>query len=330
MVWLLYMTQRWGHHSAEGNKSSSITPMKVVYTEIFVSGSNVSFCVLVCVLVWDLWELYLFQHWASEKERHEKPHDVHKCKYTIRVIIVSERWEKCNVGFPLLWLGTLRRISHVHMYTFPATIHQKPFMQPGPFILCSACRAQEFTFVNCRWYLGFWLRRYSFLNHGSFSFLDRGLCDMSSIEVLNTVWSQLSIKIYHNNIVKRRIDAKNWAQTDSRLKYCSIYTLRMQNASLCPWFSLLPCYRNMGAPGLLQQQSAGLTANTALCRSVHWLSYLPIYHSWIGTSLAWNLLSDLVRVTWDAWCCNCSALGNGGSIANVFRVILTYLVCFIL
>lgn len=72
------------------------------------------------------------------------------------------------------------------------------------------------------------------------------------------------------------------------------------------------------------QQSAGLTANSALCHGVHWLSYLPIYYSWIATSLAWNLLSDFVRVTWDAWCCNCWAFTNGGSIANVFMVILTY------
>lgn len=50
-----------------------------------------------------------FQRWASKKARQRKPHDVYKCKYTIRLIIVSERWEKCNVGIPPLWLGTLWR-----------------------------------------------------------------------------------------------------------------------------------------------------------------------------------------------------------------------------
>lgn len=215
------MTQRWGHHSAEGNKSSSVTPMKSS-TLRYLCRAPIWASVFWFVFWFEICGSFTCSNTERARKRHEKPHDVHKCKYTIRVIIVSKRWEKCNVGFPLLWLGTLRRISHVHMYTFPTTIHQKHFIQPVPFILCSACRAQEFTFVNCRWYLGFWLtHHYSFFNHDSFSFLDRGLCDMSSIEVLNTVWSQLSIKIYHNNIVKRRIDAKNWVQTNSRLKYSS-------------------------------------------------------------------------------------------------------------
>lgn len=77
-------------------------------------------------------------------------------------------------------------------------------------------------------------------------------------------------------------------------------------------------------PWLHLNSRAECWSDAALCHSAHWLSYLPIYHSWIGTSLAWNLLSDFARVTWDAWCCNCWAFRNGRSIANEFRVILTY------
>lgn len=145
--------------------------------------------------------------------------------------------------------------------------------------------------------------------------------------VLNTVWFQLSQRDFFPPCLQASV--KFTRLTVESIHSLGIYTHRLQDASSCPRFSLLPSCRNVGAPGL-PERSAGLTANTAQCHGVHWLSYLPIYHSWIGTSLAWNLLSDFVRVTWDAWCCNCSAFGNGGSIANVFRVILTYLVCFIL
>ncbi len=106
------------------------------------------------------------------------------------------------------------------------------------------------------------------------------------------------------------------------LQFGYLYTQAVYKRSLfAPHFP--PCLA-VGTWAHLDSPSRVLVWQRTRCHGVHWLSYLPIYHSWIGTSLAWNLLSDFVRVTWDAWCCNCWAFRNGGSIANVFRVILTY------
>lgn len=163
--------------------------------------------------------------------------------------------------------------------------------------------------------------QFTFVSHWQMVFLGpftsthryRFLSCRPVFQVLSKYWFQFSKRISRYDYRARYcthgngVDAKKRAQTpDCALTY----------------LLFLGC-RTVGTPGL-PSRVAGLTANSALCHSVHWLSYLSIYYSWIATSLAWNLLSDFVRVTWDAWCCNCRAFTNVGSIANVFRVILTY------
>lgn len=94
---------------------------------------------------------------------------------------------QCGHSPAVTW-HPLETVNHVHMYTFPTTIHQNHFKQPAPFIRCSASQAQSLHLsVIGRWYLGFWLTHHftqvQVSQHaGPFSFPDRGLCDESSPE----------------------------------------------------------------------------------------------------------------------------------------------------
>lgn len=217
---------------------------------------------------------------------------------------------------PAVTWHPLETVNHVHMYTFPTTIQQKLLKQPEPFIHCSASQAQNaHSSAFGRWYLGFWLtyrfkHRYGILNYRP--------------EVLR--WKQRSSP---ENVFLHVCRHHPHGKTTGEEREREIRQIALMQGLYTHRLLLVPLL-SPPSGSRVHPDSSSLTANAALCHSVHWLSYLPICHSWIGTSLAWNLLSDFVRVTWDAWCCNCSAFGNGGSVANVFRVILTYLLRLVL
>lgn len=330
----LYMTQRWGHHRAEGNVRQQHHNHKVICMKVFLSAAAVSSfsvfgseiegsfacgaqlvpalsgqernaasasfmacfcaCVCVCVCVWASTETQLESLLYPRDER-------------------SATW-----AFPcsdLAPFGDSESCTHVHIshnntaeaLETACAIHT-PFSQPST----------ERTFVSL-WQMVF--RILANLPLRPQVRLSQPQAPRPPLNAAHQRKRSFSVFAGLALMVNNRRGDREKLESDSK-RLCSGCT---QTASCALAFPSFPPSGTRVHP-----DSSSLTANAALCHGVHWLSYLPIYHSWIGTSLAWNLLSDFVRVTWDAWCCNCSAFGNGGSVANVLRVILTYLLRLVL
>ena len=156
MAQLLYMTQRWGHHSADGNKSSRITAMKSSTLKYFCQPPL--WASLLCRSLFGVRfvralraEYYLFRGRASSKKK-KKSQAVSAVRYvrsenTPLDSLLYPRDERSSTwASPCCDLApSVETVNHINMYTFPTTMQQKHFKQKGPFMCCSASQAQSFN-----------------------------------------------------------------------------------------------------------------------------------------------------------------------------------------
>lgn len=146
--------------------------------------------------------------------------------------------------FPCCDLAPLETLNHVHMYTFPATMQQKP----APFMPRSGSQAHSLHPSTVgRWHLGFWLT-YRFAYRYRFS--PPRAPSPSRERVAHHGKRSLSVFAGLTTTVNYRRGVKGKSDPEKRL--CSGDT---HGLLLVPLFPLLPCFRNKGSPGLLQPDS---------------------------------------------------------------------------